>query len=78
LNPIAALAVEVLSLPLHHAASHHETKDKAHQLLPLLSAHLPPDVLTAITDHWSEGTLEESMKKAMAFLQGGESPPRFV
>ena len=74
----APLAVEVLGLPLHHAASHHETKDKAHQLLLLLSAHLPPDVLTTIKDHWPEGTLEESLKKVIDLLQGGESPPRFM
>jgi hypothetical protein len=70
------LAVEVLGLPLHHAASQQETKDKAHQLLLLLSAHLSADVLTTIKDHWLEGTPQESMKKAMAFLQGGESPTR--
>ena len=74
----APLAVEVLGLPLHHAASHHETNDKAHQLLLLLSAHLAPDVLTTIEDHWLEGTPEEGLKKAMEFLQGGESPPRFM
>jgi tetratricopeptide (TPR) repeat protein len=72
----APLAVEVLGLPLHHAASQHETKDKAHQLLLQLSPHLSPNVLTTIKDHWLEGTPQESMKKAMAFLRGGESPTR--
>src|SRR6266568_7600976 len=66
----APLAVEVLGLPLHHAASHHETKDKAHQLLLLLSAHPSADVLTTIKGHWLEGTLEESLKKVIDLLQG--------
>jgi tetratricopeptide (TPR) repeat protein len=74
----APLAVEMLGLPLQHAASHHETKDKAHQLLLLLSAHLTADVQTTIKDHWLEGTLEERLKKAIEFLPGGESPPRFM
>src|SRR6266700_3365731 len=65
----APLAVEVLGLPLHHAASHHETKDKAHQLLLLLSAHPSADVLTTIKGHWLEGTLEESLKKVIDLLQ---------
>jgi hypothetical protein len=47
----APLAVEMPGPPLLQAASHHQTKDKAHHLLLLLSAHLPPDVLTTIKDH---------------------------